>query len=196
MQMMVQSQLWIVQNGRQVQRIFFIRNLSFIKFVFCLSLKYPQAWLFMLRKVSVFGISLKRGQWMFSVSFLRSPLSVSLLIMWYIGSCDTVVMWCDANTWSEWFFSVMVHVLGYIMAIIMNVLYFCINKVCKLFFYLSDWMFVAISFVSTLHTLSILFLSSFLSQCLWIIMDIYLMCLISNWQICVRSSPLILTISL
>jgi len=140
---------------------FFIRNLSFIKFVFCLSLKYPQAWLFMLRKFSVFGISLKRGQWMFFFFFLMVTIISFIIdhviywVMWYSGH----VMWCK-HMIRVWFFSVMVHVLGYIMAIIMNVLYFCINKVCKLFFFICQIECLL------LNLLFLLYLSSFLSQCL------------------------------
>lgn len=108
---------------------FFFNKKSFITFVFCLSLKYPQAWLFMLRKVSIWYLLKKRGQWMFFFLLFNGHH-----YQFHYWSCDILghVMWCK-HMISVWILSVMVHVLGYIMAIFMNVLYFCIKKVCKLF---------------------------------------------------------------
>jgi hypothetical protein len=54
-------------------------------------------------------------------------------VIYWVMWCSGHVMWCK-HMIRVWFFSVMVHVLGYIMAIVMNVLYFCISKVCRLFF--------------------------------------------------------------
>lgn len=148
--MMVQSQLWIIQNGCQVQIwIFFFYKKSFIKFVFCLSLKYPQAWLFMLRKVSIWYLLKKRGQWMFFFLLFNGHH-----YQFHYWSCDILghVMWCK-HMISVWILSVMVHVLGYIMAIFMNVLYFCIKKVCKLFCFICqiECLLLFLKFLLFLH---------------------------------------------
>lgn len=131
MQMMVQSQLWIVQNGCQVQSwIYFIRNLC----ILFISEIPPSLIIYVKESLNIWYLLKKRSVNVFFFFFKVTIISfiidhVIYWVMWYSGH----VMWCK-HMIRVWFFSVMVHVLGYIMAIVMNVLYFCISKVCRLFF--------------------------------------------------------------